>query len=64
MRGGGFLGKQYCLFPLCKPFIPSIVLTTQIATLSLRLAKSVNRPAPFSQSLRRFLDGEGEDGQG
>jgi hypothetical protein len=41
-----------------KPFIPSIVLTTQIATLSLRLAKSVNRPAPSVKVSDGFLMGK------
>jgi len=41
-----------------KPFIPSIVLTTQISTLSLRLAKSVNRPAPLVRVSDGFLMGE------
>ena len=41
-----------------KPFIPSIVLTTQISTLSLRLAKSVNRPAPSIKVSDGFLMGK------
>jgi len=40
-----------------KPFIPSIVLTTQIATLSLRLAKSVERPTPIVKVTDGFLVG-------
>ena len=41
-----------------KPFIPSIVLTTQISTFSLRLAKSVNRPAPSVKVSDGFLMGK------
>jgi len=41
-----------------KPFVPSIVLTTQISTLSLRLAKSVNRPAPSIKVSDGFLMGK------
>ena len=41
-----------------KPFVPSIVLTTQISTLSLRLAKSVNRPTPSIKVTDGFLMGK------
>ena len=41
-----------------KPFVPSLVLTTQISTLSLRLAKSVNRPAPSVKVTDGFLMGK------
>ncbi|MCS3921298.1 hypothetical protein Q2T83_18270 (plasmid) [Fervidibacter sacchari] len=41
-----------------KPFVPSIVLTTQISTLSLRLAKSVNRPTPSIKVSDGFLMGK------
>jgi len=41
-----------------KPFIPSIVLTTQISTLSLRLVKSINRPAPSVKVTDGFLMGK------
>ena len=41
-----------------KPFVPSIVLTTQISTLSLRLAKSVNRPSPSVKVSDGFLMGK------
>jgi hypothetical protein len=43
-----------------KPFIPSIVLTTQIATLALRLAKAANRPIPSVKASDGFLVGEGK----
>jgi len=41
-----------------KPFVPSLVLTTQISTLSLRLAKSVNRPTPSIKVSDGFLMGK------
>lgn len=41
-----------------KPYVPSLVLMTQISTLSLRLAKSLNRNAPSIKTTDGFLVGE------
>jgi hypothetical protein len=43
-----------------KPFFPSLVLTTQIAATSLRLAKAANRPNPSVKVTDGFLVGEGK----
>lgn len=41
-----------------KPFIPSLVLTTQIATLTMRLAEAAKRPAPLIKVSDGFLVGK------